>query len=75
MEEILQIGKNISRYRKKNGMTQLDLAVACGMEKNSIGRLETGRTNPTAKTLLKIAKALNVTLSELVKFRNTNARK
>lgn len=51
-------------------MTQLDLAVACGIEENAVGRLENGRTNPTVKTLLKISKALDVKLSELVRLQS-----
>lgn len=68
MKEIKQIGKNIARIRNRKGMTQLDVAAASGMEVNSLGRIENGRTNPTVKTLVKIAKALGVKLTDLVKF-------
>lgn len=69
MDEIKQIGKNILTYRLNKGLTQLDLAAACGFEESSIGRLENGKTNPTIKTLLKIAKALDVKLFDLVKVK------
>ena len=69
MDEIKQIGKNIRKYRLKKGFTQLDLAATCGFEESSIGRLENGNTNPTIKTLLKIAKALGVKLNELTKIK------
>ena len=69
MKEIKQIGENIRKYRLKKGLTQLDLAAACGFEESSIGRLENGNTNPTIKTLLKIAKALDVKLTDLVKIK------
>jgi putative transcriptional regulator len=69
MKELKEIGKNISTIRRKKGLTQLDLASACGMETNSLGRIENGRTNPTVKTLLKLAKALDVKLTELVKLK------
>jgi len=39
------------------------------MEESNIGRIENGNTNPTAKTLLKIAKALGVSFSELVRYK------
>ncbi len=68
-DELKKIGKNIKRIRVKKGLTQLDLAAECGMEESNIGRIENGNTNPTAKTFLKIAKALNVTLSELVRYK------
>ncbi|HKC69297.1 MAG TPA: helix-turn-helix transcriptional regulator [Bacteroidia bacterium] len=69
MKEIKQIGENIRKYRLKKGLTQLDLAAACGFEESSIGRLENGNTNPTIKTLLKIAKALDIKLTDLVKIK------
>jgi transcriptional regulator with XRE-family HTH domain len=69
MDELRQIGKNIRKYRLKRNLTQLDLGAACGFEESSIGRLETGKTNPTIKTLLTIANALNVTLSDLVRLK------
>lgn len=71
MDELRQIGQNISKIRKRRGMTQLDLAAATGMEENAVGRIETGRTNPTVKTLLRIAKALEVPLTELVKLKSS----
>ncbi len=69
MSEIKQIGKNIRKYRLAKGLTQLDLAANCGFEESSIGRLENGNTNPTIKTLLKIAKALEVKLIDLVRVK------
>lgn len=69
MDEIKQIGQNIRKYRLKKGFSQLDLAASSGFEESSIGRLENGKTNPTIKTLLKIARALDIKLSELVKMR------
>ncbi|MFO0323134.1 MAG: helix-turn-helix domain-containing protein [Bacteroidota bacterium] len=69
MDEIKQIGQNIRKYRKKQGLTQLDLAVECGFEEPSVWRLENGKTNPTIKTLLKITKALDIKLTDLVKIK------
>ena len=45
-------------------MTQEELAADTNIEK--IGRLETGNTNPTIRTLYKISKALKVKLKDLV---------
>ena len=69
MHEIRQIGENIRKFRLKKKLTQLDLAAACGFEESSVGRLENGNTNPTIKTLLKISKALEITITELVTFK------
>lgn len=50
-------------------MTQLDLAAECGFEKSTLGRIKIGVTNPTVKTLAKIARALEVNLTDLVKMK------
>jgi DNA-binding Xre family transcriptional regulator len=49
-------------------MNQVDLALACDFKKPNMQRIEAGNTNPTFKTLLKIAKALEVNVADLLKF-------
>lgn len=53
-------GKNIHNYRKKAGLTQLDLANKTGLKQSYISRIEECRINPRRDTLRKIAKALRV---------------
>ena len=65
---LILLGQEISKQRKKQGLTQLDLASLVNMEKPTITRLEKGRTNPTSLTLLKISKALNIPISKFFKF-------
>ncbi len=60
------IGDNIVSRRTELGIRQIDLATSIGIEDSALRRIESGRTNPTAKTLLKIAVALNVEVSDLV---------
>jgi len=48
-------------------MPQETLALACGLHRNVPGKIERGQQNPTLKTLLRIAQALGVSLSQLVK--------
>ena len=69
MEEkqfLIFLGQEIAKQRKKQGLTQLDLASLVNMEKPTITRLEKGRTNPTSLTLLKISKALNIPISKWI---------
>jgi len=66
-EFIKAIGDNIVLFRKRQGMKQIDLANTVGIEDSALRRIESGRTNPTAKTLLKIATALNVEVVDLVR--------
>jgi transcriptional regulator with XRE-family HTH domain len=69
MEEknyLKKIGKNIKRIRLAKGISQVDLAFSCNFEKTNMSRIEAGNNNPTIRTLLKIAKALEVNLFELL---------
>jgi DNA-binding helix-turn-helix protein len=45
-------------------MTQDDLSAKSNLD--NIGRIETGNTNPTIRTLYKISQALKVKLKDLV---------
>lgn len=59
------VGKRICTLRKKLKLTQAALASTAGMEESALQRIEAGRTNPTIKTLYKVATALNVEIKEL----------
>nr|WP_294858684.1 helix-turn-helix transcriptional regulator [uncultured Fluviicola sp.] len=63
------IGDNIISRRTELGIKQIDLATSIGIEDSALRRIEKGKTNPTAKTLLKIAIALNTEVSELVSMK------
>jgi transcriptional regulator with XRE-family HTH domain len=65
-KELKKLGKRIRKLRLSNKMTLAQLSAECDFEKSNMARIEKGNTNPTFKTLFKISKALNVTLSELV---------
>lgn len=65
-EFIKIIGDNIVSRRIELGIKQIDLATSVGIEDSALRRIEKGKTNPTAKTLLKIAVALDVEVSYLV---------
>ena len=62
-----KIGKRIIQIREKRGWTQSDLARACLKDRQSIERIESGKTNPTLFTLYVIATALEVPMSDLFK--------
>jgi len=46
-------------------MSQLDLAEAVGVTRQTIGMIETGNYNPTLNLCIAICKALNKTLNDL----------
>ena len=63
-----KIGKNIKKLRHTKGLSQDRLSKFADVSYNSIIKLETGGiTNPTIETLQKIAKALNVSVDDLIK--------
>ena len=49
----------LSLCAKKAGITQVELAERTGISQADISRIERGTTSPTAKTLQRIAEALN----------------
>lgn len=59
------VGSTIQQYRKKKGLTQIELAEKSGLRQPQISRLEIGVHSPSFKTLEKIAKALDITVGDL----------
>lgn len=62
---LVSIGNKIKQFRRRNNMTQNDLALECDFEKATMSRIESGKANPTVRTLLKISNALDIHISEL----------
>lgn len=54
------IGEKIREARKSKGLTQKQLGDLCGMADSAIRRYESGRGNPTEKTMRRIANALDL---------------
>jgi putative transcriptional regulator len=56
----------LKALRKERDMTQGDLAKRAGVSAGYIARLETHRHDPKLSTLVKLAKALGVPVTELL---------
>ena len=67
---LIRFGKRVAELRKNNGLTQQQLADKTGMSLVSIAYIETGKRWVRLVTLDKIANALNVEISDLLKFKN-----
>jgi len=67
-ELLIKIGKRIVHLREQKGLKQIDLASQMNIEDSALRRIESGRTNPTTKTLFKISKVLDVDIKELFRF-------
>jgi transcriptional regulator with XRE-family HTH domain len=61
----LTLGEKIRNFRKRAGMSQLDLEVAIDAATGSISRIESGKVNPTKETILQVGKVLNLKEKEL----------
>lgn len=66
------VGKRVQEIRISKGLTQVDLVgkIDGEIDTTNISRIESGRTNPTIFTLYRISKALDVSLIELLNFKN-----
>jgi len=61
-----KVGLNIRKYREKKGWSQEQLAFEADLHRAYIGQIERGEKNIGLINLEKIAKALNVTLKNLI---------
>jgi transcriptional regulator with XRE-family HTH domain len=63
-----KLGLRIRAIRTEKKMSQLDVGVAMDNYAEQVGRIERGLLDVRLSTLNKIAKALNISLSELLDF-------
>ena len=62
------IGKNIKRYRQEKGLSQDKLSKLADLSLNTVVKIELDESpNPTIETIQKIAKALEVSVDDLLK--------
>lgn len=62
----LQFGAALRRVRLRAGLSQEQLALESGVQRNFISLIELGRNQPTIGTIVKLARALELKPSELV---------
>jgi len=69
-EKILKsFGEKLKNERRKNGLSQLELAEKAKVGLATISMAEIAQQDLTTKTLYKIAKALDIEPYELLKFK------
>ncbi len=67
MQAVVFIGDRLKDLRVRRALTQEELAAKAGIGKNTVNRIERNRAEPHMSTLRKLAAALGVEPSELVK--------
>jgi len=60
------VGATIRKLRQAEGITQEKLGRAVGMMRNNISRIEGAKHRPTLETMERIAKALKVSVADLI---------
>ncbi|MCK9537074.1 MAG: helix-turn-helix transcriptional regulator [Bacilli bacterium] len=61
-------GKRIRQLRMQKGLSQEELGYEVGLHRTYVGQIERAEKNITLKNIAKIAKELDVNISELFDF-------
>src|SRR4051812_31730045 len=61
----MYIGKNIKKIREAKGLSGKEVALSCKMDPAQYSRLENDKGDPALSSLIKIAKALGVSMADL----------
>lgn len=67
----MNIGDHIKQIRVLKGFSQKEIALALEMDQAQFSRIEGGKTDPAFSTIVKVAVALGIQLSELVNTDNS----
>ncbi len=66
-ESANDLGKTIQRLRKAYNMSLGDLSEQSGVAKSIISQIERNETNPTISTVMRLSKALDTTIDEVLR--------
>lgn len=66
-----KLGKRLAFFRKLRGMTQAELAEKTSLSNNFIALIESGRRAPSFETLERLMEVLNVNVSQVFNFGET----
>ena len=64
---LLRFGARVRELRKGKGYSQETFAERCGLDRTYIGGIERGERNVALRNIETIAKALDITLSDLMR--------
>lgn len=67
MLDSVVVGKVIQRYREKRGLSQEVVSGLADIGRTHLSAIERGARKPTLETFFRIAEALNISPSELMK--------
>jgi len=64
---MILFGKHLRSLRQEKGYSGVEFANILGVDKQFLSRLELGQSDPRLSTLIRLADALDMHLSELLK--------
>ena len=62
-----KLAENMKKIRERKHLSQGDICRKLGVDRAYISNIESGKQNPTLSTIEKLAKALGVSIDELLK--------
>lgn len=65
-DDMTSFSERLKELRKKNSLTQQELADKVGTNRVNVTKWETGRTEPTLENIVKLSKILDTTTDELL---------
>ncbi len=68
----MDLGKRIRLIRREQKRTQEEISEICGFTKSMLSKIESGSAMPAVSTLMKIANALGVKVSDLLEEQSSN---
>lgn len=68
MDPLISFGRVLRQLRKEAGLTQEQLALAAGIERNYVSLIERGINQPALRMIFKLADALGTTPSDILRL-------
>ncbi|GAB5523448.1 MAG: hypothetical protein Roseis2KO_13200 [Roseivirga sp.] len=66
-EQLIAFGKHLRALRISKGLTGVQFSEKLGVDKQFLSRLELGQSDPRITTLIRLAQALDMQVSDLLK--------
>jgi transcriptional regulator with XRE-family HTH domain len=63
-----RFGKNLQKLRESKGLSLMELSYNCSVDPSKISKIEHGKFNITIRTIMELAKGLEVDPAELFDF-------
>lgn len=67
-EILIKFGERVREKRIEQGLSQEELAVKAGVHRTYIGMIERAEKNITLSNVEKVAKALDISITDLINF-------